>query len=219
MCSYRAFCIAMAVMFVCFAVAAQADTITLVNPDFEQPNVGKITTGFDDPAKDVPGWSNAATGTFTDTGIDYPDFHHTGSYSGYMRAGDPGGGGMYQVSNHTIAAGETFSLAWWQYRDGNLGTALASIFYIDGTGTSQLLGSMTAYPDAKQTWQQYTLSNVAATSGSVGYNVAIGFKSLESWSTIDDVALSYTGIPEPAVSVLLATGLMGLLAYAWRRRR
>ena len=31
--------------------------------------------------------------------------------------------------------------------------------------------------------------------------------------------LTYTTVPEPGVLVLLATGLIGLLAYAWRKRR
>lgn len=35
----------------------------------------------------------------------------------------------------------------------------------------------------------------------------------------DNVTLSYTSVPEPAAVALLATGVIGLLTYAWRRRR
>jgi len=36
---------------------------------------------------------------------------------------------------------------------------------------------------------------------------------------IDNATLSVTGAPEPATLTMLITGLIGLLAYAWRRRR
>jgi len=34
-----------------------------------------------------------------------------------------------------------------------------------------------------------------------------------------DALASVVGVPEPSAFVLLATGLLGLLAYAWRKRR
>ena len=37
-----------------------------------------------------------------------------------------------------------------------------------------------------------------------------------TWITHFDVS---TTVPEPSVIVLLATGLLGLLAYAWRKRK
>jgi hypothetical protein len=36
---------------------------------------------------------------------------------------------------------------------------------------------------------------------------------------VDDVSAVYTAVPEPTMLALLATGVIGLLAYAWRKRR
>ena len=37
-------------------------------------------------------------------------------------------------------------------------------------------------------------------------------------TTFDDVGISSV-VPEPSTIALLTTGLLGLLAYAWRKRR
>ena len=46
----------------------------------------------------------------------------------------------------------------------------------------------------------------------------IGFGNDDAWGYIDNVKLS-VATPEPSTLALLATGLLGLLAYAWRKRR
>ena len=45
---------------------------------------------------------------------------------------------------------------------------------------------------------------------------------VDGWNTywlVDNVRVTATAAPEPSTIVLLATGLLALLAYAWRRRR
>ncbi len=60
----------------------------------------------------------------------------------------------------------------------------------------------------------------SAMTGTLRVGLAFGSYSPNStnrWAKFDDFSL--TVIPEPGTGVLVATGLIGLLAYAWRRKR
>ncbi len=53
-----------------------------------------------------------------------------------------------------------------------------------------------------------------------GTPIPTGPVNIEGWMIGGDLApLSITPVPEPGSTVLLATGLIGLLAYAWRNRK
>lgn len=41
----------------------------------------------------------------------------------------------------------------------------------------------------------------------------------EGWGAISEVSIMGTPAPEPSTCILLGTGLIGLLAYAWRKRK
>jgi len=49
--------------------------------------------------------------------------------------------------------------------------------------------------------------------------VGFGVGDSSAGSTVDNFSLSVSEIPEPGTLALLACGLIGLLAYAWRKRR
>ena len=54
----------------------------------------------------------------------------------------------------------------------------------------------------------------------VGFNGAIdGMAVFTTALTSDQIGQLATSIPEPSMLGLLITGLTGLLAYAWRKRR
>lgn len=72
-------------------------------------------------------------------------------------------------------------------------------------------------------------SQVTTTGGGVGW-AAPGYVTIRNWAMpagnglMDDVKVGSSWgdvapVPEPCTAMLLATGLIGLLAYAWRKRK
>ena len=80
-------------------------------------------------------------------------------------------------------------------------TKLLSLIVDGGTPKTTTVSPFTSPPGAK------TLYIGTNSSGSRGFTGAI-----------DEVVVSNL-VPEPTALVLLATGLIGLLAYAWRKRK
>ena len=65
--------------------------------------------------------------------------------------------------------------------------------------------------------------NLSSTDAAVGQQIKVAIlvnqANPTAALTADNVRLDFTAIPEPHSIVLLSTGLFGLLAYAWRRKR
>jgi hypothetical protein len=121
--------------FLVFGAATSSDANLLVNGDFEQPGLGKITNGWDPvpagghpgttaPAgSDVPAWHSAGfpvmTGSYTtDSGVESTGNKLPGStYSAYSNNCDSDlnctGGGIraHQISNYVIQSGDSFNLS------------------------------------------------------------------------------------------------------------
>ena len=77
---------------------------------------------------------------------------------------------------------------------------------------------------ASQGWTEGSVSGIATSTTSGAIGVSFMFQTpnvVGNWQPgLDSVTLTQTSpIPEPSAVVLLATALIGLLAYAWRRRR
>lgn len=103
-----------------------------------------------------------------------------------------------------------------------------AILFVDvTTGGSTQARLMTPLLDS--TWRQYSLDFTAtAADASGGYRVSFlsGYAAQNGLSTtadqvfgIDSVSLAPAPVPEPSTLVLLSAGLLGLLAYAWRKRK
>ena len=68
-------------------------------------------------------------------------------------------------------------------------------------------------------WQEYSLT-FTAVAGDVGQPFQPAFLGAANvYFGIDSVRLDAIPTPEPSTLVLLGIGLLGLLAYAWRKRR
>jgi hypothetical protein len=119
------------------------------------------------------------------------------------------------------AGGGTYSLGWYGY-DGIVGTRVPSLlatglakdqFYIaaahrksDGNVDIYLNGSLIATKTAINLPVNPLLFRIGDGSSSVAGTVSLDY-------------VSVTAVPEPGSMVLLSIGLVGLLAYAWRKRR
>ena len=87
---------------------------------------------------------------------------------------------------------------------------------VDGTLAQQNFAGDFSSVD---TWHNFSLSwDSVGRDLSQAVTIAIGAGGNVQY-VLDSVSLSSAVIPEPGAFMLLATGLIGLLAYAWRRRR
>jgi hypothetical protein len=194
------------------AANATVITVPLLNPSFESPNISP------EPylAVTPDNWTLASSGG-------------TGVY--VKRGGTPPNGSQYaevastaylwQNTGFVLQTGDTVTLSAYAQHDSPSGTSKLKLMVYDANDSSTLgtafLGDNIAMTD---TWAgPYTVSGVCDSSVNGKYvTVAVGGATAQ-WADIDAVSLTVLREPEPSVVVLLVTGLLGLLCYAWRKRR
>jgi len=113
----------------------------------------------------------------------------------------------------------TYELSWMdaaRSSGGNPYQLLVDSQVVFGGATGFLPTSTTAF--ASRTSSSFTVTGTSATVKFFGVGIGSDITDGSDVSTfVDNVTI--TAIPEPGMIVLTATGLLGLLAYAWRRRR
>jgi hypothetical protein len=182
-----------------------ADPIYVENPSFEEPGEGKIH-GWDledgahydedESAAEVPGWE--ADGNVEDSGVSNEGDQimelEDGGWYGYVMGDDPP---AYQLTDHTIAAGEYFTLTFDAYECYD-GPEIKGSLYYDDNGTRVLVAS-TIVADLSQSEVAYGTVVFAAYDAPdcIGKRLGIEFDNplfdddfkWGTWSAMDDVKL------------------------------
>jgi hypothetical protein len=203
-----------AVFCLSLAAVTQADTmgIPVPNGDFSSPPTSTYILGapafWSDTEVDASGVAvggmNGSSDQFFFQGLSGSDFEY-----------------LHQVDiGAAFVVGDTYTLDFY-YANGQINpyTLTANICYNAGNSAVVTQGFEVA---ASQGWTHGSISGVP-TSDMTG-QIGIVFKFAGSWGLqqpwLDHVTLTRTSaIPEPSAVMLLTTGLLGLSAYAWRKRR
>lgn len=192
------------------ATAAQAQTVTLPNGDFEA-GVANFPDGFDaDP--DIPGWSDL--GTITDSGVEGSGAWW-GTYDGHA-AFMAVGNGASNLSSYTIQAGDAFTVNFVAKTWDAASEWTVTLFY---DNPANVIGSFSTA--VTPTWTDYSNAlSISATPESVGGLLGVSFvnSATAGFANLDNVSITVSAIPEPSAYAAII-GALALGAVATRRRR
>jgi hypothetical protein len=199
----------LALSFVSLTGATRADLVT--NGDFE---TGALTPWVTDN---------------TDSGIT-----PYGTPHGYVVAmrnsswnGTPD---LYQALPVTMSVGDVFTVSYQAKNDDSLSSTInlwGGLRYVTTGGGTVIMSpdSGNALNTLAHDWTTYNYTYTAL-AGQECLAQPLRFEFMMGagtdsgkWAVMDNVSVTYTPAPEPGALALLVTGLLGLLAYAWRKRR
>lgn len=202
--------------------SAQAQAVSLVNGDFEQPDSGPQRTTISG-ANFLPGWTYDDQGTALDlyesSGQDLINAQ-SGTY--YVSWGHLGENGGTLTQSFATSAGSQYTVSYWlTQQQGTDAAQMANASVFDG-GT--LLGSnTTAMTMDAGTWleEQLTFTATSSTTTLVIGDVTPQSIGNANWA-LDNVSVDEIGgvseTPLPAALPLFASGL-GMVCLIGRRRR
>jgi hypothetical protein len=191
--SFNVIAVVMALSLVCPAGTAQADTSLLTNGNF-------------DAIPHDTGWTVVGDVQFYDPGVLALKQDGTAPGSITQQIGTAHAG-TYNVSYDAVCPGV----------DGN--SLVSALLYNDGTNWVPL-ASQTVAISADTSMNTYT-ATLEAVAGQpyIGQPIEASFHVTTSWAYFDNFSVTFTPVPEPSSLVLLCVGTIGLLCYAWKKRK
>ncbi|MCX5653889.1 MAG: PEP-CTERM sorting domain-containing protein, partial [Planctomycetota bacterium] len=105
------------------------------------------------------------------------------------------------------------------YSTGGNGTGWIYGYDGDTQVWSQSVAWIGNQPPSEDDWWRQALTQVTAGAGKPIDNIRLYNPggTPDQWLRVDNMTVDV--VPEPGTLLLLVTGLLGLLAYAWRKRK
>ena len=212
------------------AAVAAADTISgvqtagtelIVNGGFE--NVAEpLPMAWGDP--NPAGWTENAMGEVYL--VPYYS-HHEGTYAYNMYTVTESATTLTAYQEHTYTDGfasNVSSLAFDGWANLAYGTATTSVIITTGnmTGDTFTLHDTLTRSTSSADWTELTGNAAVRHGGGINETNYVKITLTVTGTTTMSCGfdgLSLTTIPEPSTMTLMAVGLVGLLAYAWRKRK
>lgn len=212
----------MASSFACVAVSMLGVPMTradLVNPSFESPDAP--TDGY---LAAVPsGWTAEGSGSCYIT---------NGTWASTAYGSIPDGSQIVEIGDYkelwqntgiALQDGWTYTVNFQAGTSGNMPEDAALWATLrTANNTTEVGSSAIVY----QSWATAPNGGFSSYSLSGTYHGANKYLTIDFSTTgtayyvaFDNVSISSTFVPEPSSIALLTTGILGLLCYAWRKRR
>ena len=187
-------------------------TNLIVNGSFETPNVGTNWGIFANGA--VPGWNDTSGSDGIE--IDYSPVVGGPAYDGKQSMEVDAN--IFDTVSQTVnglAVGQTY-LLFWAYGDRPGSGPQQLDVYFGGSLVTTDYDTSATDGNGSLVWFPQSFIVTATSTSEVLSFAAVGVGGLTSYGNeIDGVSLNE--MPEPATLLLLASGLIGLLGYRWRR--
>lgn len=209
-----------------FAGAATLINPTINNGSFEyvdgspltQPSGTKIV-GWDTPGLNIDNWT-LWSGPENDSGTQVwtpgppPPQGPEGIWFAFLQPG----ASIYNLTGHTIQAGDTFTFSW-----DNIGTRTnlshtVSLVFFDGTNVQVIPDTtVTGLNGGNAYGGTFTIPEGSL---SIGHTIGLGVvNTSESWPELDNFVLEVTPVPEPSTLALAGASALFVITRAIRRRK
>jgi hypothetical protein len=192
--------------------------IDIANPGFDANGEGWTPT--------PTGWTTSGpennAGAVNTSGklspLSSPDFGYINPLGGLGQLLKAGGSALQ------VKTGDQISISFFQGLRDDQSTSTQDLrvqLWSEAIGTGSLIQETSFGIVPVKTWVGRTVTYIASASDeNRNLYLQLYCSSTESAQiAIDNVSGTYHAAPEPGTLVLLAAGLIGLLAYAWRKRR
>lgn len=220
------------VMMLASAAVVQADIVNIVNPSFESPTPLTDTNDETGLCATPDGWTwtradLTAAGLFNLSQTSGPG-PKVSSIPDGSQAVWANRSSLHQVLSATLKANTTYTLTLYagarsdldmnQFGDSDPTVRLG---YGSTYGENLLTAASSNCPiAARGTWQLWTLTyETGANPAGLNQPLRVELNASSIQPLFDMVQLSSATVPEPSMLAMVSASVMGLLAYAWRKRK